>query len=77
MVVMNSSILGGLAMGACHAFQLRRWILMAIELRICVILLLGALAVVASPTAFKDVRTDFGLLPFHLSGLMQLMCDEL
>jgi hypothetical protein len=72
LVVFNFIFVGGFVMGACHAFQLRRWVLIGMEFGVCVACLLCALSVIASPAAFKDVRTDFGVLPFQVSGLTQL-----
>jgi hypothetical protein len=38
-----------------------------------VIPLVGVLAVITSSTAFEDVHTDFGFLPFQVSGLAQMI----
>jgi hypothetical protein len=68
---------GGFMMGVCHAVQFRRCILLANFVDIGIVNLSCVLAVISSPAAFEDVRTDFGFLPFQVSGLMQLMSSSL
>jgi hypothetical protein len=71
------TVAGGFLLGACHAFQFRRWMLLTILAAASVGALFFPLVVIASPGAFEDVRTDFGLLPYQVSGLMQLTSSSL